>query len=45
MPHARKSSGAETGRVLYLNTPAKAGELLQEQQRTPRKFVSLTKRE
>ena len=34
VPHAWKSTGAETGRVLFLYTPAKAGWLLEEQQRT-----------
>ena len=34
VPHAWKSTGAETGRVLFLYTPAKAGRLLEEQQRT-----------
>ena len=38
VPHAWKSTGAETGRVLFLYTPAKAGELIEEQQRTGREF-------
>jgi mannose-6-phosphate isomerase-like protein (cupin superfamily) len=43
--HAWKSTGAETGLVLFLYTPAKAGGLLEEQQRTQRKFGSMTERE
>lgn len=35
VPHAWKNSGAETGRVLFLYTPARAGGLLEEQQRAP----------
>ena len=34
VPHAWKNSGAEAGRVLFLYTPAHAGGLLEEQQRT-----------
>ena len=45
VPHAWKSTGAETGGVLFLYTPAKAGGLLEEQQRTQRKFASMTKDE
>jgi quercetin dioxygenase-like cupin family protein len=45
VPHAWKSTGAETGRVLFLYTPARAGGLLEEQQRTQRKFVSMNERE
>jgi mannose-6-phosphate isomerase-like protein (cupin superfamily) len=41
VPHAWKSTGAETGRVLFLYTPAKAGGLLEEQHRTQRKFASM----
>jgi quercetin dioxygenase-like cupin family protein len=41
VPHAWKSTGAETGRVLFLYTPAKAGGLIEEQQRTGRKFASM----
>ena len=44
-PHAWKSTGAETGRVLFLYTPAKAGGLVEEQQRTGRKFASMSERE
>jgi quercetin dioxygenase-like cupin family protein len=43
--HAWKSTGAETGRVLFLYTPAKAGGLIEEQQRTGRKFASMNERE
>jgi quercetin dioxygenase-like cupin family protein len=45
VPHAWKSTGAETGRVLFLYTPAKAGGLIEEQQRTGRKFASLSEHE
>jgi quercetin dioxygenase-like cupin family protein len=45
VPHAWKSSGAATGRVLFLYTPARAGGLLEEQQRTGRKFASMNERE
>jgi quercetin dioxygenase-like cupin family protein len=45
VPHAWKSTGAETGRVLFLYTPAKAGGLLEEQHRTQRKFASMSERE
>ena len=43
--HAWKSTGAETGRVLFLYTPAKAGGLIEEQQRTGRMFGSMNERE
>jgi len=45
VPHAWKSTGAEPGRVLFLYTPAKAGGLIEEQQRTGRKFASMNERE
>jgi len=45
VPHAWKSTGAETGRVLFLYIPAKAGGLIEEQQRTGRGFASMTERE
>jgi quercetin dioxygenase-like cupin family protein len=45
VPHAWKSTGAETGRVLFLYTPAKAGGLIEEQQRTGRKFASMNEAE
>jgi quercetin dioxygenase-like cupin family protein len=45
VPHAWKSTGAETGQVLFLYTPARAGGLIEEQQRTGRKFASMNERE
>jgi quercetin dioxygenase-like cupin family protein len=45
VPHAWKNTGAETGRVLFLYTPAGAGGLLEEQQRTRRTFASMSERE
>src|SRR5947199_4597702 len=42
VPHAWKNSGAETGRVLFLYTPAKAGGLLEEQHRIQRNFAAMT---
>jgi quercetin dioxygenase-like cupin family protein len=45
VPHAWKSTGAETGRVLFLYTPAMAGGLIEEQQRTGRGFRSMNERE
>ena len=45
VPHAWKSTGAETGRVLFLYTPARAGGLIEEQQRTGRNFASMTEGE
>ncbi len=45
VPHAWKSTGAETGRVLFFYTPARAGGLIEEQQRTGRKFASMNERE
>jgi len=42
VPHAWKSTGTDTGRVLFLYTPGKAGELIEEQQRTGRKFSSMS---
>jgi quercetin dioxygenase-like cupin family protein len=44
VPHAWKSTGAQTGRVLFLYTPARAGGLIEEQQRTGRKFASMNER-
>lgn len=41
VPHAWKSTGAETGRVLFLYTPAKAGGLLEEQHETGRSFAQM----
>src|SRR5436305_7487535 len=45
VPHAWKNTGAETGRVLFLYTPAKAGGLLEEQHRTQRNFAAMTESE
>src|SRR5256885_11719851 len=45
VPHAWKSTGAKTGRVLFLYTPAKAGGLIEGQPRTGRKFGSMNERE
>jgi quercetin dioxygenase-like cupin family protein len=45
VPYAWKSTGAETGRVLFLYTPARAGGLIEAQQRTGRKFASMNERE
>lgn len=45
VPHAWKSTGGETGRVLFLYTPAGAGGLVEEQQRTRRTFASMSERE
>jgi quercetin dioxygenase-like cupin family protein len=45
VPHAWKNTGAEGGRVLFLYTPAGAGGLLEEQQRTDHTFESMDGRE
>ena len=45
VPHAWKSTGAETGRVLFVYTPAKAGGLIEEQHRTQRNFASMSEAE
>jgi len=45
LPHAWKNSGAETARVLFLYTPARAGGLLEEQQRTHRAIASMNEGE
>ena len=45
VPHAWKSTGAETGRVLFLYTPAKAGGLIEEQHRIQRNFASMSERD
>jgi len=45
VPHAWKSTGAATGRVLFLYTPAGAGALIEEQHRIGRKFASMNERE
>jgi quercetin dioxygenase-like cupin family protein len=43
--HAWKSTGAEAGLVLFLYTPARAGRLIEEQQRTGSNFSSTTEAE
>lgn len=43
--HAWKVSGEGAARVLFLYTPAKAGGLVEEQQRTGRKFGAMAERE
>lgn len=43
--HAWKSTGGQAGRVLFLYTPAKAGGLIEEQQRTGSKFGTMNERE
>jgi len=43
--HAWKSTGAETGRVVFLYTPAKAGGLIEEQHRIQRNFAAMTEKE
>lgn len=40
VPHAWKNTGVETGRVLFLYTPAGAGGLLEEQQRADRTLAA-----
>jgi quercetin dioxygenase-like cupin family protein len=45
MRHAWKATGAETARVLFLYTPAKAGGLIEEQERTGRKFNAMNQHE
>jgi quercetin dioxygenase-like cupin family protein len=45
VPHCWKYTGTETGRILFLYTPAKAGGLVEEQQRTRRTFASMTEQE
>src|ERR1700730_14771425 len=45
VPHAWKSTGAETARVLFLYTPAKVGGLLEERHRTGRNFAAMNERE
>lgn len=40
--HAWKSTGTETGHVLFLYTPAKAGGLIEEQEETGRGFGSMS---
>jgi hypothetical protein len=43
--HAWKSTGAETGRVLFLYAPGKAGALIEEQQQTRRPFAAMSEAE
>ena len=43
--HAWKNSGAETARVLFLYTPAAAGSLVEEQQRTQHTIASMSEGE
>jgi len=43
--HAWKCTRADPGRVLFLYTPASAGGLIEEQQRTGRKFGAMNERE
>jgi quercetin dioxygenase-like cupin family protein len=43
--HAWKSTGTETGKVLFLYTPAKAGGLLEEQHETRRSFGEMSESE
>ena len=43
--HAWKNSGAETARVLFLYTPAGAGGLVEEQQRTQDTIASMSEGE
>jgi quercetin dioxygenase-like cupin family protein len=43
--HAWKSTGADAGLVLFLYTPAGAGGLIEEQQRTGSNFSSMTEPE
>jgi quercetin dioxygenase-like cupin family protein len=43
--HCWKSTGAETGKVLFMYTPAGAGGLIEEQGRTGRKFADMSESE
>jgi mannose-6-phosphate isomerase-like protein (cupin superfamily) len=45
VPHAWKSTGAATGRVLFIYAPAKAGRLIEEQHRTKRNFSAMSETE
>lgn len=45
VPHCWKSTGAETGRAVFMYTPAKAGGLIEEQRRTGRKFADMSEAE
>ena len=43
--HAWKNTGSGAGRVLFLYTPGKAGDLIEEQQRTRRSFSAMSEDE
>jgi quercetin dioxygenase-like cupin family protein len=43
--HGWKSTDAHAGRMLFLYAPARAGGLIEEQQRTGRRFGSMNERE
>jgi quercetin dioxygenase-like cupin family protein len=43
--HCWKSTGTESGKVLFLYTPANAGRLIEEQRRTGRKFADMSESE
>jgi quercetin dioxygenase-like cupin family protein len=45
VPHAWKNTGAATGRVLFLYTPAGAGGFIEEQHRMQSKLASMTQQE
>src|SRR2546427_7984664 len=45
VPHAWKNTGAETGRVLFLYTPAEAGGVLEGQQRAHPTLASMNERQ
>ena len=45
VPHAWRSIGLETARVLFLYTPAKAGGFIEEQHRSERTRASMTESE
>ena len=45
LPHAWKTTSAETGRVLFLYTPGKAGGFIEEQHRSERTGASMTESE
>lgn len=45
VPHAWKCTGSTPAQLLFLYTPAKAGGLIEEQQRTGGKFSTMTKPE
>lgn len=43
--HCWKSTGAASGKVLFLYAPARAGGLIEEQRRTGRKFADMSESE